>query len=313
MSTDPGNQPIDREKFLRENKLGDIVDIFVKRDIDIEELLEFDDENLRSFAKDIGLDSLQQNRIVKAINKLKSVSSEGGQDCVQSSNTIEHPPTAPAYVDQSRTPVAPPQPVQYVDQYGNPVAPPQSANTQYVSAGLQYAAPTQPSAYVPTQAVLMAPPPNHSVLKQASYMTGSVLCGIINLILGFVAWVLAIVGAVAFVTPIPQILGVLAILIFLLSNSIASFVGGICGDSCCSNCFRKTAWALFGLSCVLALGDIVLSLDCYGDCSEYRIAGAVISTIFFTSTVLFVIDNCNSARNIENDIQSNYKRINGIN
>ena len=82
-------QTIDREQFLKDNKLGDVLDIFVKRydwsryinnilnnnkndrDITIEELLEFDKTDLRTFAQDIGLDALQKNRFVKAITKLQ--------------------------------------------------------------------------------------------------------------------------------------------------------------------------------------------------------------------------------------------------
>ena len=59
-----------RDQFLKDNKLGDVVDIFVKRDITIEELLEFDKPDLRQFAKELGLDALSQNRLVKAVGKL---------------------------------------------------------------------------------------------------------------------------------------------------------------------------------------------------------------------------------------------------
>ena len=64
-------QTIDREQFLKDNKLGDVIDIFTKRDITIEELLEFDKDDLKQFAKEIGLDALSQNRLVKSILKLK--------------------------------------------------------------------------------------------------------------------------------------------------------------------------------------------------------------------------------------------------
>eukprot|EP01083_Nonionella_stella_P235186 827236_1 len=64
-------QTIDREQFLKDNKLGDKLDVFVKRDITIEELLEFDKADLKLFAKELGLDALSQNRLVKAIMKLK--------------------------------------------------------------------------------------------------------------------------------------------------------------------------------------------------------------------------------------------------
>eukprot|EP01084_Bolivina_argentea_P152719 266353_1 len=63
---------IDREQFLKDNKLSDVTDLFVKRDITIEELIEFDVLDLRTFAKDCGLDSLQKSRFIKAMTKLKS-------------------------------------------------------------------------------------------------------------------------------------------------------------------------------------------------------------------------------------------------
>eukprot|EP01084_Bolivina_argentea_P016695 31210_1 len=66
-------QTIDREQFLKDNKLGDVLDVFVKRDITIEELLEFDKSDLKLFAKEIGLDALSQNRLVKAITKLAPI------------------------------------------------------------------------------------------------------------------------------------------------------------------------------------------------------------------------------------------------
>eukprot|EP01084_Bolivina_argentea_P314722 545132_1 len=65
---------IDREQFLNHNKLGDIIDVFSKRDITIEKLLQFDKQDLKAFAKEVGLDTLSQNRLVKAILKLKSSS-----------------------------------------------------------------------------------------------------------------------------------------------------------------------------------------------------------------------------------------------
>eukprot|EP01084_Bolivina_argentea_P214285 363812_1 len=70
---------IDREQFLKENKLGDVIDVFIKRDIEIEELLEFDKSDLKLCAKELGLDILAQNRLVKAISKLKSSSTLSNQ------------------------------------------------------------------------------------------------------------------------------------------------------------------------------------------------------------------------------------------
>ena len=64
-------QTIDRAQFLKDHKLGDVLNIFEERDIAIEELLEFDKGDLRQFAKEIGLDVLSQNRLVKAIDRLR--------------------------------------------------------------------------------------------------------------------------------------------------------------------------------------------------------------------------------------------------
>eukprot|EP01084_Bolivina_argentea_P314720 545129_1 len=70
---------IDREEFLKENKLGDVIDVFIKRDVEIEELLEFDKSDLKLCAKELGLDILSQNRLLKAISKLKSPSTVSNQ------------------------------------------------------------------------------------------------------------------------------------------------------------------------------------------------------------------------------------------
>eukprot|EP01084_Bolivina_argentea_P225764 381439_1 len=66
-------QTLDRVQFLKDNKLSDVLDIFIKRDIVIEELIEFDITDLQQFATDIGLDILQKKRFIKAINSLKPI------------------------------------------------------------------------------------------------------------------------------------------------------------------------------------------------------------------------------------------------
>ncbi|ETO28055.1 hypothetical protein RFI_09075 [Reticulomyxa filosa] len=65
-----GRHRIDRKKWLSENKLNDVERIFEERDVAIEELTEFNEEELNEFAKDIGLDTLQRRRFVKAILSL---------------------------------------------------------------------------------------------------------------------------------------------------------------------------------------------------------------------------------------------------
>jgi len=64
------SERIDRKKWLLENKLNDVEHIFEERDVAIEELTEFDQEELNEFAKDIGLDTLQRRRFVRAILSL---------------------------------------------------------------------------------------------------------------------------------------------------------------------------------------------------------------------------------------------------
>lgn len=63
---------INVEQFLKDNKLYDALEIFIKREISIEELMEFEQSDLKQFGKDIGLDVLQINRLVNAIKKLSS-------------------------------------------------------------------------------------------------------------------------------------------------------------------------------------------------------------------------------------------------
>eukprot|EP01083_Nonionella_stella_P017736 49677_1 len=69
--TEATETTIDVRQWLSSNQLSDIHSIFTERQISIEELLEFDVTDIRQFADDIGLDTLQKNRLVKGIQKLK--------------------------------------------------------------------------------------------------------------------------------------------------------------------------------------------------------------------------------------------------
>ena len=58
---------ISTSKWLKENKLEDKEHIFIERDITIEELCDFESQELADFAKDIGLDTLARKRFVRGI------------------------------------------------------------------------------------------------------------------------------------------------------------------------------------------------------------------------------------------------------
>ena len=62
---------LDVKKWLEENKLMKSYEMFKKRDVQIEELCEFEDDELTELCKDIGLDTLARKRFVKAIHKLQ--------------------------------------------------------------------------------------------------------------------------------------------------------------------------------------------------------------------------------------------------
>ena len=108
------SQAIDVKQWLSDNQLLDVHQIFVKRDISIEELLEFELSDIqlisfihfcsiqyqyiqpqlnRDFANEIGLDTLQKNRFIKGIRKLKSISnneeSKNGIDSIQNNYYAE--------------------------------------------------------------------------------------------------------------------------------------------------------------------------------------------------------------------------------
>ena len=61
---------IDVEQFLKDAKISDKAEYLKSREITIEELCEFDNEELQSFAiNDLKLDALSKNRFIKAISK----------------------------------------------------------------------------------------------------------------------------------------------------------------------------------------------------------------------------------------------------
>eukprot|EP01084_Bolivina_argentea_P151828 264964_1 len=62
---------IEVKEWLKANKLEDIYDVFTKRDITIEEICEFENDDILQFAQELNLDSLARNRFIKAIRKIK--------------------------------------------------------------------------------------------------------------------------------------------------------------------------------------------------------------------------------------------------
>jgi len=86
---------INVKEFLTSNKLADVLDIFVKREITIEELIEFDKDDLNEFGQSIGLDLLQRKRFVKAVLKLQPQ----GVSAPQSAMT-----TTGQYISTSKSP-----------------------------------------------------------------------------------------------------------------------------------------------------------------------------------------------------------------
>ena len=62
---------IDVKKWLSENELIKLCEIFSKRNVKIEELCEFDDNELKQLSKDMTLDMLDTKRFMKAVHKLQ--------------------------------------------------------------------------------------------------------------------------------------------------------------------------------------------------------------------------------------------------
>eukprot|EP01084_Bolivina_argentea_P260271 439483_1 len=66
-------QSINVDEWLKQTKLGnDAAEIIKKRQVSIEELIEFDIDDLKLFAVDLGLDTLAKKRFVESIKKLKN-------------------------------------------------------------------------------------------------------------------------------------------------------------------------------------------------------------------------------------------------
>jgi len=63
---------IDVKQWLKDNKLSEAEQYFIESEITIEELIQFTETELSEFGKDIGLDTLQKRRFIKAIEKLQN-------------------------------------------------------------------------------------------------------------------------------------------------------------------------------------------------------------------------------------------------
>lgn len=79
---DDSYHTIDVEIFLEINRLSSVKETFLNRNITIEELLDFSETDLRSFAADIGLDTLLSNRLAKAIRNYEPQNVIAVQDTV---------------------------------------------------------------------------------------------------------------------------------------------------------------------------------------------------------------------------------------
>ena len=67
---------------MKETKLGDkYANIIKKRNVSIEELIEFNEIELKQFGTDLGLDILSKNRLIKSIQKLKKIN-EPNKECM---------------------------------------------------------------------------------------------------------------------------------------------------------------------------------------------------------------------------------------
>eukprot|EP01084_Bolivina_argentea_P091067 163988_1 len=72
MSTSLGMPKVNVDEWLKQNKLSDIADIFKQRDVTIEELIEFEDTDLKAFANDtLKLDTLASSRFLSGIKRLR--------------------------------------------------------------------------------------------------------------------------------------------------------------------------------------------------------------------------------------------------
>lgn len=67
----------DIDTWLKDNKLTDAAETFKKRGVELEELLEFDEEDLKAFAGEngLGLKVLSRSRFLKGVKKLQAMAS----------------------------------------------------------------------------------------------------------------------------------------------------------------------------------------------------------------------------------------------
>ena len=76
------NQTLDVDEFLKTNKLEHIADVFKRRQIAIEELSEFDDDELDQFMRcDLNLNTLARNRLFKSIKVIQNKNSNNNNQC----------------------------------------------------------------------------------------------------------------------------------------------------------------------------------------------------------------------------------------
>jgi len=66
-----GLSNIDITKWLADNKLQKIEEVFRQRDVGLDEIVEFTEQELNDFATDLQLDTLQKKRFVKAVQDLQ--------------------------------------------------------------------------------------------------------------------------------------------------------------------------------------------------------------------------------------------------
>eukprot|EP01084_Bolivina_argentea_P102142 183036_1 len=67
------HKKIDVDEWLKKIKLGDTATKIIKdKDVTIEELMDFEEEDLQLFAHDLGLDTLAKYRMIKSIKSLKT-------------------------------------------------------------------------------------------------------------------------------------------------------------------------------------------------------------------------------------------------
>ncbi len=70
---------INIEEWLAKHKLSKALPIFEERDVSLEELMDFNEPDLAEFGKDLGLDTLQRKRFVKAVISLQPESPKNTQ------------------------------------------------------------------------------------------------------------------------------------------------------------------------------------------------------------------------------------------